>query len=97
MPIMAQVILGFTIDCYLFCSSESGYFPQTHIYAKRQQEKFIQNLYGDEGGNSNNFFKVIYIGRNCMIKFVVTDLDVTFLNNNGLFDTELFSPIYTEM
>lgn len=32
-----------------------------------------------------------------MIKLFVTDLDGTFLNNKGLFDTQLFSQVYTEM
>lgn len=32
-----------------------------------------------------------------MIKLVVTDLDGTFLNNKGTFDTELFKQVYADM
>ncbi|MFM9277585.1 Cof-type HAD-IIB family hydrolase [Paenibacillus jiagnxiensis] len=32
-----------------------------------------------------------------MIKLIVTDLDGTFLNNKGSFDTELFEQVYAEM
>ncbi|MEC0181647.1 Cof-type HAD-IIB family hydrolase [Paenibacillus peoriae] len=32
-----------------------------------------------------------------MLKLVVTDLDGTFLNNQGLFDVDLFNQVYAEM
>ncbi|GJM71701.1 hypothetical protein HMSSN036_39170 [Paenibacillus macerans] len=32
-----------------------------------------------------------------MIKLVVTDLDGTFLNNEGSFDIDLFNRVYAEM
>ena len=32
-----------------------------------------------------------------MIKLVVTDLDGTFLNNQGSYDVELFKQVYAEM